>query len=607
MVPMDQKEEVKSKADIVEVISSYIPLKRAGRNFSGLCPFHSEKTPSFMVSGERQVFKCFGCGEGGDVFTFLEKIEGYDFREALLEVAKRVGVTIKSFKPSEQSHQKDKILAVNELAGRFYSYILLKHKKGEPARQYLKERGINEDIWKKYGLGFAPEGWENASSFLKKRNFKEADVAASGLVIARERASDRSYYDRFRNRLIFPIRDGRGITLGFSGRLIEGGSRGEGLGYRNEPKYLNSPETEVFHKGMLLFGLDVAREAIRSTNEVLLVEGEFDVLSAHQIGVKNVVASKGTALTEKQIATLARLSENVILCFDTDLAGDKASRRGIELMDMVGLTVKVVGLGKYKDPDEFCHQDALGFSRAVKTASNIYDYFLESSTKRFDRETADGQKKIGREILPILSKITDDLVRAHYVGKLAKVLDLDVGLVSAAVEKKQSEVNTNNNNRVPTADLSSQPGEKLSLEEFFLVLFLLGDEVNKAVLKQIEPGDFEKEECLRFWTWLSDIIRASKTKNTQKLLKNLPKDLVKFVDSLYLVNVGSEFLDKDLANSELIKLAFRIKENSIRRKLLDVSQKIRKAEMGNNNEQIKSLTQEFSKLSGGLKKKDLND
>ncbi len=600
MVPMDQKEEVKSKADIVEVISSYIPLKRAGRNFSGLCPFHGEKTPSFMVSGDRQVFKCFGCGEGGDVFTFLEKIEGYDFREALTELAKRVGVTLTSFKPSEQSHLKDKILAVNEIAERFYSYILLKHKKGEPARQYLKERGISEDVWKKYGLGFAPEGWENAISFLKKRNFGDADVAASGLVVARERTNEKSYYDRFRNRLIFPIRDVRGITLGFSGRLIDS---------RNgrEPKYLNSPETEVFHKGSMLFGLDIARDEIRSTNETLLVEGEFDALSAHQIGILNVVASKGTALTEKQIATLARLSENVALCFDTDLAGDKASRRGIELMDMAGLTVKVVKLGKFKDPDEFCQKDAAGFSRAVLAASNIYDYFLESTTKRYDGSTADGQKKIGREILPILSKITDDLVRAHYVGKLAKVLDLDISLVSEAVEKKQSEINIKNDERIPTAGLGVEPGEKLSLEEFFLVLFLLSDEVNKVILKNIEPGDFEKEDCLRFWKWLSDIIRTSKTKNTQKLLKNLPIDLVKFVDSLYLVNVGSEFLDKELANSELLKLADKIRENSIRRKLLEVSQKIRIAEKNENSEQIKSLTLEFSKLSKGLVKKDLHD
>ena len=433
MVPMDQKEEVKTKTDIVEVISSYISLKRAGRNFSGLCPFHGEKTPSFMVSAERQVFKCFGCGEGGDVFTFLEKMEGYDFREALTELAKRVGVTLKSFKPSEQSHLKDKILAVNEIAERFYSYILLKHKKGEPARQYLKERGINEDVWKKYGLGFAPEGWENAISFLKKRNFSDGDVAASGLVIARERTHDKSppagrqgYYDRFRNRLIFPLRDGRGVTLGFSGRLID-------MGNGKEPKYLNSPETEVFHKGSMLFGLDIARDEIRSKNETLLVEGEFDALSAHQIGIKNVVASKGTALTEKQIATLSRLSENVALCFDTDLAGDKASRRGIELMDMAGLTVKVVKLGKFKDPDEFCQKDSAGFSRAVLGASNIYDYFLESTTKRYDGSTADGQKKIGREILPILSKITDDMVRAHYVGKLAKVLVVDISLVSVAV------------------------------------------------------------------------------------------------------------------------------------------------------------------------------
>lgn len=585
---MDQKDEVKSKVDIVELISSYIPLKKAGRNFSGLCPFHSEKTPSFMVSAERQVFKCFGCAEGGDVFSFLQKIEGYDFPEALGELAKRAGVTLRAYKPTGATQYKEKILEINELARKFYSYVLLKHKKGEIARKYLEKRGISPDLWKKYSLGFAPDGWENTISFLKKRNFSVGDVAASGLIIAKERSTDKSYYDRFRNRLIFPIKDSRGVTLGFSGRVIEAG----------EPKYLNSPETEVFHKGSLLYGLDVARDAIREANETLLVEGEFDVLSAREAGIKNVVASKGTALSDKQIAVLSRLCEKVALCFDTDLAGDRASRRGIELMDMAGLTVHVVRLGEYKDPDEFCQKDAEGFKKAIKGAVNIYDYFIDSALARFDAAAADGKKKIGAEILPILSKITDDLVRAHYVSKLSKVLDLDVNLVAAAVEKRQENVGASGVS-VPVGDSGTKVG--LTLEENFLALILLADQISKAFLEKLSEADFEKKEASRFWGWLRDTIRASKTRNTDKLLANLPKDLIGFVDNLYLVNVGGEFIDQDDLEKELVKISDRIKGNSLKRKLAEISAKIKKAEEGADTRTLDALSLEFNKISKNLK------
>ncbi|OGD83703.1 DNA primase, partial [Candidatus Curtissbacteria bacterium RBG_13_40_7] len=372
---MDQKDEVKSKVDIVEIISGYLPLKKAGRNFAGLCPFHSEKTPSFMISPDRQVFKCFGCGESGDVFTFLEKIEGWEFRETLEELAKRVGVKLERFAPTSSSKLKEKLLEISKLASTFYRHLLEKHPAGEKARQYLLKRGIKKPIWEKYSLGYSPAGWENSLQFLTKRGFSIPDIAASGLVVAREETSRISsqsggYYDRFRDRLIFPLKDSRGTVLGFAGRVM-------GIG---EPKYLNSPDTPIFNKGSLLFGLDVAREFIRKENETVLVEGKFDVLSANQAGVGHVVASKGTALTDKQVAQLGRLCETVSICFDTDLAGDAAARRGIELLDLAGVNVKVVGLGKYKDPDEYIKTDVSGFKSAIKKAMNIYDYFIQSAS-----------------------------------------------------------------------------------------------------------------------------------------------------------------------------------------------------------------------------------
>ncbi len=589
---MDQVDEVKSKVDIVEVISSYVPLKKAGRNFSGLCPFHGEKTPSFMVSPDRQVFKCFGCGEGGDAITFLEKVEGWEFREALEELAKKAGVKLKSFRPTEGGKQKEKLVEINNLASKFYSYILAKHKLGESGREYLKKRGIREDVYKKFGVGFAPVGWESTFNFLTKRGFGGADIAAAGLVIARE-GRDKSlpdggqgFYDRFRGRLVFPLRDARGATLGFSGRVISEGERG--------PKYVNSPETAIFNKGSLLFGLDVTRDAVREKNEALLVEGEFDVLSAYQAGVLNVVASKGTALTEKQVGILSRLCESIVLSFDTDLAGDKASRRGIEMLDAAGLVVKVLSLGKFKDPDEFASADAAGFKKAIGTASNIYDYYIGSVIKRYDVKKPEGKKKVGAEILPILSKISDDMLRAHYISKLSAVLDLDIGLVSEAVSKRTDVA-------VPIEKAADALVEDVILEKYFLALLFSGERVDKAFFEQIDDLDFEDSSCRALWGKMRAIISDPKARGTRVLVSNLPGNFKSFLDELYLIQIDSELLDSDARQGELKKLVLRIRQKSIARQMKEISSKMKDAEQTDSESAVEKLKLKFNELSNILK------
>jgi len=612
---MDQKDEIKSKVDIVEIISSYLPLKKAGRNFAALCPFHGEKTPSFMISPERQVFKCFGCNEGGDVFTFLEKIEGWDFREALEELAKRVGVKLTKFAPSSSSKLKEKLLEISKLAAKFYSHLLEKHPAGEKARQYLSRREIKKPIWEKFSLGYAPAGWENTLGFLTKRGFSLSDVAASGLVVARLRQGfsgqarenttgvfpdKEGYYDRFRDRLIFPLKDSRGTVLGFAGRTIEQETRlrqGFGGQARDEPKYINSPDTPIFNKGSLLFGMDVAREDIRQKNEAVLVEGEFDVLSAHQAGCGNVVASKGTALTDKQVAQLGRLCETVSLCFDTDLAGDTAARRGIELLDLAGVNVKVIGLGKYKDPDEFVKADAAGFKNAIGSAMNIYDYFIESASKRYDPKTATGKKKIGQEVLPVLAKISDDVMRAHYITQISRILDLDVNLIAQAVEKKVKDIPLTG----PGDAEGDSQKQKLSCEEYFLALLISQDQIEKGPLGLISSSDFESGQAREFWKWLGDIIKSSKPKSFKKLLRFLPKDLNSFVDNLYLVNISPTFGDKELWAEELVKIAKRIRQISFRRKLSAISEELKDAQEKSDNRRIKILTKRFDQTSKYLK------
>ena len=610
---MDDVENIKSKVDIVEVVSSYIPLKKAGRNFSGLCPFHAEKTPSFMVSVERQAFKCFGCGEGGDVFTFLEKMEGWGFREVLEELAKRVGIKLKRFEPTGQSRVREKILEINKLTAKFYAHLLTKHEAGEVARQYLAKRSIKRPIWEKFELGFAPDSWDKTIGFLKSRGFSIDDLSVAGLAIA----GRKGFYDRFRNRLMFPLKDSRGTVLGFAGRLIEEGSSVQGLGSSSQAplrpamrgsegqaKYINSPETPVFNKGSVLFGLDVAREEIRKKNETVLVEGEFDVLSSHAAGVLNVVASKGTALTDKQVAAISRICESVALCFDKDVAGDVASRRGIELLDMAGVGIKVVDLATYKDPDEFAKSDPLGFKKAIGASENIYDYLIESALRRHDASSAYGKKAVGGEILPVLSKISDDMVRAHYIGKLAKVLDLEVSLIADALSKRSNVVVENDN-------LESVFSKKfdLSLEEYFLALVIYAEKVPKKIIEFLAREDFANEHCRALFDFMRSAIistskRRGKTHNApsiSQIVSKAPKSLEEFVNNLYLVNLSPTFSDNEIWAGELVKIAERIKRQSLKRQLVKVSFKIKKAEREKDEKVLKKLTFEFGQISRQVK------
>ncbi len=582
---MDQVDEVKSKIDIVEVISSYVGLKKAGRNFSGLCPFHSEKTPSFIVTPDRQVFKCFGCGEGGDVFTFLEKIENWDFRETLEELAKRAGVKLKSFGRTESGGEKEKLLTINKTAAKFFNYILLKHKLGEEAREYLKKRGVGVEMWVKFGLGYSPDSWDKTLSALKKKGFTEGDIAASGLVVSRE-GRNRGYYDRFRGRLMFPIMDVRGNVLGFSGRVIGRDATGA--------KYVNSPETPVFNKGSVLFGFFQTRDFIRDKNEAILVEGEFDMISLFEAGFRNVVASKGTALTEAQVKILGRTCETVAVCFDTDVAGDKAARRGIEMLDAAGLIVKVIKLGEYHDPDEFVRANKAGFGFAVKNAVNFYDFLIESAKSRFDANSVLGKKKIGAELLPVVSGISDSVVRAHYLGQLAGILGVEPALIFTDKANSSEATDTG----VPTLDKN----KKDDIEVFFLALLVLDDKIDASLFGVLAPEDFETKQCGAFWKAIRDIIGDSKFKSKRKVLETLPESFKSFVDDLYLLNLDREYLDDDLRRQEVLELAVRIREKSLKKQLNELSVEMHGAEKAEDWIEVDRLTRKFDSLSKKLKK-----
>jgi len=328
---MDQIEQIRQKVDVVELVGEQVVLKKAGRNFKGLCPFHEEKTPSFMVSPERQIFKCFGCQEGGDVYGWLMKREGMEFAEALRTLADKVGIELKSFRPSKEQQVREKLLEINHLASEYYHYLLMTHKLGKKALQYLMKRGITKALMKRFKLGYSSNEWEGLINFLvKKKGYKVEELEMAGLGIK----GQRGYYDRFRNRVMFSLFDHRSRVVGFAGRVFEK--------EETQAKYVNTPETSLYHKSNILYGLEITKEAVKKANKAVVVEGEIDAISSYKAGVKNVVAIKGSALTEGQVELLKRFCENIVLALDADVAGDQAARRKIQM----NVLKKVVDYGK---------------------------------------------------------------------------------------------------------------------------------------------------------------------------------------------------------------------------------------------------------------------
>lgn len=480
---MDQIEEIKSKVDMAELVGQYVVLKKAGRNFKGLCPFHGEKTPSFMVNPELGIYKCFGCGEGGDAFTFLQKIEGMDFSEALSNLAKRVGVELISYKPSQGEQLRGKLLSINGLAAEIYQYMLGEHKLGVGALKYIKERGLSEETIKKFKLGFAPNSWDFLYKFLTvKKKYSLELVRKTGLVV------EGKSYDRFRNRIMFPLANNRGQIVGFAGRVFSNSNEGA--------KYINTPETEVYHKGELLYGFDVTRSEIKSAGTVVVVEGEIDMIASWQAGVKNVVAIKGSALTEKQVELLSRVCDTIILGLDADMAGDKAARRGIEIAQKRGLFVKIVSFdGKYKDPGEMAIADVNLWKEAVAKAVGIYDFYISSAVKRYDT-SSQGKVRIVRELAPILTEIDDEIMKSSYVQKLAEVIGARDEDIRAQMEKTPNALPSHfapprrgyvGDRQIPRREI---------LEEYVIELALKGGKIDQLIslpVNQLLKTDFWKQ------------------------------------------------------------------------------------------------------------------
>ena len=581
---MDDVDKVKSKIDIVELIGERIQLKKAGRNFKALCPFHGEKTHSFVVSAERQIFHCFGCSKGGDLFTFLEEYEHITFSEALKEMAARVGIKLTvSAARTDREKKQELIYSLNHLSAQFYNYLLLSHPAGKRALKYLiDERKLSIPLIKTFNLGYAPEKDALVKYLIGKKHYKEDELLLAGLAFR----SGRYVSDFFRNRIIFPIIDHRGNTIAFSGRQLTEGSTGG--------KYVNTRETPVYIKGDTLYGLNLARDGIKKEGRVIIVEGEFDVITAHKQGIANIVAVKGTALTENQIRLLKRFAPKFALCFDTDPAGTEAQRRSIEMIERESITTTVIRLPQGKDPDELLNENPLQFKKALSNDINIYDFIIDTAIAESDERSAEGKKRILERTLPHLVTIENEVIKEHYLKKLASLIDTTLeALMRQADKARRAEPSGRSPKTSPKSQL---PREELA--EIYLLSLIFQSENPKQSLTFVRSHlsgiSLSTPSIEKLLSHLESYNQSDF--NAKDFSVYLPRELHLSFDTAYLAPIP-EFQDSEQFYHELEKAAKQVRVLAIKKNLAKLTGLISQAEQEKDEGKLKTYQERFSELS----------
>jgi DNA primase len=425
-------EKIKERLNIVDVISSYIKVEKAGINYKARCPFHNEKTASFFISPTRQSFYCFGCGEKGDAFSFVEKFEGLDFKGALESLANRAGVTLsKTPEAQEKKEAKDELFDIMEKATEFYEGELQKNPK---ILEYLKNRGLTANSISEWKLGYSPVGWRNLHDYLLSKGFTRENMLLSGLI--KKVGDENKYYDTFRERVMFPISDANGKVIAFSGRALQEDEK--------TPKYLNSPETKLFYKSEVLYGFNIAKNFIRRQDYAVLVEGQMDLLMSQQAGVQNTVASSGTALTELHLKKIQKLSNRIVIAYDSDNAGEKAARRAAELALLLGMEVKIVSLPKGEDPDSIIKKNPEEWKTALKESEHFTDFALNKAVR--ENEGRNLAREIAKNVLPLVPLIKSDIEKAQFVKKIALKMKVNEEAVWSDIKKIKTEIETQKHN-----------------------------------------------------------------------------------------------------------------------------------------------------------------
>lgn len=579
-------QEIKDRLDIADVIGSYIPIKKAGVNFKALCPFHGEKTPSFVITPSRQIWHCFGCGEGGDVFSFVQKFENLDFLQTLKILADRAGVKLPEYKPGQnlQEDEKELLIRINTFAARFYHQALLHESLGKMAREYLAERGITEEIIKKWQIGFAPDDFKSLGIALKQKNVKEIDAIKAGVLIKNERAQ---VYDRFRGRITFPIFNYIGEIVGFSARILPKLDDGK------SGKYINSPETLIYNKSKVLFGLSFAKNEIRKQNEVIIVEGQMDCISAHMAGFTNTVASSGTAMTMEHLTLLSRLTKNLKFCFDADSAGLNATKKVVEHILGKDFNIKIVIITGAKDPDELIRQNPKAWDKAVKQAPLFLDYYIDKLFENFSATSVERKKEIKEEIFPLIEKLTDSLEQDHYLQILAAKFGTVINVLKQSMKKtgRAEAVKQDTKQKV----LGVAGGMDLVAEAQKLVLggMLSDQKFLNLVLREGILEDFTDLQVKQ----IAEVLFANQALSQELLNSTLAKEAVFMLNFSKEESASEEAFLKDLTNA-----FFALRNRTLKQLQAKLQLKIQEAEKQKDFEAIQDLQKDFFNTSKLIQK-----
>jgi len=536
---MSVVDEVKQRTDIVEVVGQYTSLTKSGRTFRGLCPFHSEKRPSFFVYPDQQSWHCFGaCNTGGDVFSFVMKKENLDFGEALRLLANRAGVTLTA-RSEQETKGKERLYQANQAAAQYFHDLLLHSKAAEKARKYLVSRDIQTKTISDFQLGFSPNSWEGLKQYLMERDFTENELLTAGLILAGESGKT---HDRFRNHLMFPISDVRGHTTGFGARVLDD----------SLPKYVNSPQTPIFDKSGTLYGISLAQSAIRQQDLAIIVEGYMDTITAHQNGFQNVVASMGTSVTEKQVNAIKKLTKNTALALDADTAGEEAMLRGVSYENTLGTEVRIILIPTGKDPDEVIKENAELWQQLVAGALPVIDYTFDMVTSKLDLTKAGDKSLAVDKLLPIIAELRDDTRRDHYLNKLAGLVGASYHSMEAALSRIKPDRRVKET-RAEAITRASRPILSNPVEEYCLALLLQHPEL-MANCQNLSPEYFESSQnreifnaCLHSDDWSS-------------LRENLDPAIHEYIDSLTSKSMPATQLEHRWAECTL-----RLRETFLRR------------------------------------------
>ena len=591
-------EEIKSRCDIVDIISDYMHLEKSGSNYTGLCPFHSEKTGSFMVSKSKQIYKCFGCNAGGDVISFVMRWENVDFMEAVKILARKCGITLDRNISEEEKKKIQEINKFREIhteAARFYFANLLRTK--NPGYEYLRKRGLSDKIIKKFGLGYSPNSWNSLMNYLLSKGYDKTDLVKCGLIT--HKTESNKYFDRFRNRVMFPIFNYNGKVIGFGGRVLDD----------SLPKYLNSPETLVFNKRMNLNGLNISKKGIKD-DTLILVEGYMDLISLYQNNIENVVATLGTALTIEQAKLIRRFAKNVIISYDSDQAGQNATLRAIDILLKADIKVKILNLKDCKDPDDFIKKYGFdGYKKAIEESDYYIKFKIDLLKNKYNLKNDTQKMNFVEESTLMLKKLKSPIEKDLYAKYLSDLTNISVDSIRASIGIKVSRNYNNKNNAKHTnvhrkiEQMSKIQDGYLKVETNFIKLLMENKELRNSVISDIKSDEFSIDETKEIFNYIIKNKELDKITIDKIKSLNISEEYIKNINNIEIEEINTYTID---STKEIIK---KIRKNTIENEIKSMSIQIERLSkeldlLKKSNSNTKEVDDKIMKLSLEILKRE---